>query len=296
VTWNTTPDGTVTGGTVVNKPDESRLYKMFYVAPKPQEVAYVTWIVYDNDNLNGEYPGYYPDRYTPYTPVASFLPEDPGRFYAPANWNRSIPISSSVYDEVQYLDYDEWENYYHQKISDVSNGYMQLGGVKVNWSLFDEEKVGMPWWQIFQPGQAYKLKAIVRYAHDNKGNMCYEPSNGYIDWDNHNNDAPGASHNAPRRDNGANGQGGYANMYFTSEYDMTDSKFILFPIEASPDPAHGSSMGNVTTVKEVAVNRTVTGVRYYNLMGVSSDKPFDGINIVVTTYSDGSRTSKKVLR
>lgn len=296
VTWNTTPDGTVTGGTVVNKPDESRLYKMFYVAPKPQEVAYVTWIVYDNDNLNGEYPGYYPDRYTPYTPVASFLPEDPGRFYAPANWNRSIPISSSVYDEVQYLDYDEWENYYHQKISDVSNGYMQLGGVKVNWSLFDEEKVGMPWWQIFQPGQAYKLKAIVRYAHDNKGNMCYEPSNGYIDWDNHNNDAPGSSLNAPRRENGANGQGGYANMYFTSEYDMTDSKFILFPIEASPDPAHGSSMGNVTTVKEVAVNRTVTGVRYYNLMGVSSDKPFDGINIVVTTYSDGSRTSKKVLR
>jgi hypothetical protein len=55
-------------------------------------------------------------------------------------------------------------------------------------------------------------------------------------------------------------------------------------------------MGNVTTVREIAVNRTVTGVYYYNLMGGMSDKPFDGINIVVTTYSDGSRTSKKILR
>ena len=195
---------------------------------------------------------------------------------------------------MQYLNYDEWENYYHQNISDVSNGYMQLGGVKVNWSLFDEEKVGMPWWQIFQPGQAYKLKAIVRYAHDNDGNVCYEPSNGYIDWDtpNGNNDAAGSVRNAPRRD----GQGNYANMYFTSDYDTDGSKFILFPIEASPDPASGSSMGNVTTVREVVVNRTVTGVYYYNLMGVMSDKPFDGLNIVVTTYSDGSRTSKKILR
>ena len=59
-------------------------------------------------------------------------------------------------------------------------------------------------------------------------------------------------------------------------------------------------MGNVTSVKEiiqdVTAPRSITAVRYYNLMGVESDKPFDGINIVVTTYSDGSRTSKKVLR
>jgi hypothetical protein len=296
VTWNITEEGVVRGGTVEHKPDESKLYKMFYVAPKPQEVAYVTWIVYDNDNLDNAYPGYDHDIYTAFTPVATRLPQDGGCFYAPSNWKRSTPISSSVYNEVQYLSYEEWENYYHQQISDVSNGYMQLGGVKVNWSLFDEKKVGMPWWQIFQPGQAYKLKAIVRYAFDNEGNVCYEPSNGYIDWEKpESQDTNGAVRSAPRRE-GGNGQGNYANMYFTSDYDMEDSKFIIFPIEASPDPASGSSMGNVTTVREIAVNRTVTGVYYYNLMGVMSDKPFDGINIVVTTYSDGSRTSKKVLR
>jgi hypothetical protein len=36
-------------------------------------------------------------------------------------------------------------------------------------------------------------------------------------------------------------------------------------------------------------------VRYYNILGQASDKPFDGINIEVTTYSDGHTTSKKLL-
>ncbi len=40
----------------------------------------------------------------------------------------------------------------------------------------------------------------------------------------------------------------------------------------------------------------VAGVKYYNLAGMASDKPFDGVNIIVTTYTDGSRSSAKVLR
>ena len=35
---------------------------------------------------------------------------------------------------------------------------------------------------------------------------------------------------------------------------------------------------------------------YYNAQGLSSDKPFDGVNIVVTTYSDGSTYTSKVVR
>ena len=86
-------------------------------------------------------------------------------------------------------------------------------------------------------------------------------------------------------------------MYFTRDYQgLDDSKFIIFPIEASPAGSNGSSMGNVTTVEEVSTARTIVNVRYYNMMGVESSKPFDGFNIIVTTYSDGSRSSRKVLR
>ena len=56
---------------------------------------------------------------------------------------------------------------------------------------------------------------------------------------------------------------------------------------------------NPTTIEEVAgtaAGRTVESVRYYSVMGLESDRPVEGINIVVTRYSDGSVTTAKVLR
>lgn len=41
---------------------------------------------------------------------------------------------------------------------------------------------------------------------------------------------------------------------------------------------------------------SVDSVRYINAAGISSDKPFDGINIVVTKMNDGSVVVKKVLK
>ena len=302
VNWVMDPNtGEVLYGEVTRTLVEDEPYKMFYVAPKPQEIAYITWVVYDNLNIEvgGEKPygDYVSGQYQPYTPVARSLPEDPGRFYAPMNWKRSTVIPGEMYEQVQYLSGDQLDNAlggFGKEYGPYSNGYMQYGAVKVNWSLFDEVAVGMPWWQIFQPGQAYKIKAIIRYARGNgegyQPNECYAPGNG---------DGETASQtlNGPRRLDG-NGQGDYANMYFTSDYNgLNDSKFIIFPIEASPDPSNGNGMGNVTTVKEVSTaTRTVVGVRYYNLLGVESERPFEGINIVVTSYSDGSRSSRKILR
>lgn len=57
---------------------------------------------------------------------------------------------------------------------------------------------------------------------------------------------------------------------------------------------------NPTSIEEVAATtaaaRTVESVRYYSVMGVESDRPMEGINIVVTRYNDGSVTTAKVLR
>ena len=301
---------------------DDKTYKMFYVAPKPQEIAYITWVVYDNYNepQNGvpPYGNYESGVYTPYTTEGKFLPTDPGRFFSPRNFDRSENIPLSYLEELvdkniitqaqldslrnNYLSEDQLEDIfggYGQQYGPYANGYMQYGGIKVNWSLFDESKSGNePWWQIFRPGQAYKFKAIIRYARGSEGveganNYCYGPSNGE-------DEGTGTVLGAPRRDRDGN-QTYFPNLYFTDDYKYLDeSKFIIFPIEASSAVSNGSGMGNVTDVREViqdvATPRTVASVRYYNLMGVESDKPFDGLNIVVTTYSDGSRTSKKILR
>jgi hypothetical protein len=55
--------------------------------------------------------------------------------------------------------------------------------------------------------------------------------------------------------------------------------------------------GDITTSVSV-VNRDITVVRvdYYNLMGMRADRPFEGINIVVTHYSDGTTSSFKMFR
>ena len=305
---------------------DDKTYKMFYVAPKPQEIAYVTWVVYDNDNdAESEggprpYGNYEPGVYTPYTTEGKFLPKDPGRFYSPRNFDRSENIPLSYIEDLvtkgiitaaqldslrnNYLSENELESIfggYGQQYGPYANGYMQYGGIKVNWSLFDESKSGNePWWQIFRPGQAYKFLAIIRYARGSEGkdsadNYLFGPSNG-------DEGETGTVFGAPRRA-GAGSQTYFPNLYFTDDFTdegLDRSKFIIFPIMASSAVSNGTEMGNVTDVREiiqdVATPSTVASVRYYNLMGVESDKPFDGLNIVVTTYSDGSRTSKKILR
>ena len=53
---------------------------------------------------------------------------------------------------------------------------------------------------------------------------------------------------------------------------------------------------NLTGVDGVDVNKTVKAVKYVNIAGQMSTRPFDGVNIVVTTYDDGSQTVTKVIR
>ncbi|MBQ1724057.1 MAG: DUF4465 domain-containing protein, partial [Muribaculaceae bacterium] len=51
-----------------------------------------------------------------------------------------------------------------------------------------------------------------------------------------------------------------------------------------------------TAVNDVDVNKQVAGVKYVNMAGIESSKPFDGVNIVVTTYTDGTKASTKVIK
>lgn len=51
-----------------------------------------------------------------------------------------------------------------------------------------------------------------------------------------------------------------------------------------------------TGLSNVIVDRKVTSVTYYNLMGQQSSKPFEGVNIVVTRYSDGTTSTAKVIQ
>ena len=51
-----------------------------------------------------------------------------------------------------------------------------------------------------------------------------------------------------------------------------------------------------TAINTVQASKEAVSHTYYNIAGVASVKPFKGINIVVTHYSDGTHTATKVIR
>ena len=58
----------------------------------------------------------------------------------------------------------------------------------------------------------------------------------------------------------------------------------------------GGAAGVATAVSEIAYHGEVVGQTYYNIQGMESDQPLDGVNIVVTRYSDGATSISKVIR
>lgn len=78
-----------------------------------------------------------------------------------------------------------------------------------------------------------------------------------------------------------------ANTYAGGEAGNNAYPYVVKPISVG---------GVVTEVRDLNSDKKVTGVSYVNMAGQTSSKPFEGVNIVVTTYSDGSRSAVKVIR
>ncbi len=52
----------------------------------------------------------------------------------------------------------------------------------------------------------------------------------------------------------------------------------------------------VTDIAAVRTNAQVASVKYINVAGMVSDRPFEGINLIETTYTDGTKTVTKVVK
>ena len=70
--------------------------------------------------------------------------------------------------------------------------------------------------------------------------------------------------------------------------DEATTSWLVFPLELTNQP--------VTSVEDLNTGKTAVKVVYYNLMGVESAVPHNGVNIVETRYSDGTRTTTKIIR
>ena len=71
----------------------------------------------------------------------------------------------------------------------------------------------------------------------------------------------------------------YANNDFVNE------EYVLFSF---PTPQ--------VAVENINAGKAVAGVKYYNVAGQAADSAFEGVNIVVTTYADGTQNVVKVVK
>ena len=74
--------------------------------------------------------------------------------------------------------------------------------------------------------------------------------------------------------------------------DNTGYDYMVYPLNITGE---GVQTG-VQSITDKTVAREVVGVEYYNVAGQRSDKPFEGVNIIVTRYDDGTTSTAKVLK
>ncbi len=73
--------------------------------------------------------------------------------------------------------------------------------------------------------------------------------------------------------------------------DGADAAKMFYAVEKPATTKQGP-----TAVEEIRYHGEVVSTTYYNVQGIESDKPFDGVNIVVTRFSDGATSISKVVR
>ena len=56
-----------------------------------------------------------------------------------------------------------------------------------------------------------------------------------------------------------------------------------------------TTCGSANVVENLA-EKTISNVKYYNIAGMQSNEPFDGVNIKVVTYNDGTTNTSKVIK
>lgn len=87
----------------------------------------------------------------------------------------------------------------------------------------------------------------------------------------------------------------YASAYGDDDISPSSSrtaKYTVYPIRLNDDMATAIETINADNASGM---RTLKCTHYYNMMGVESSTPFQGVNIIVKEYTDGSRESSKAI-
>lgn len=83
-------------------------------------------------------------------------------------------------------------------------------------------------------------------------------------------------------------------QYGAPQLKAEGDQFVVYPLQINKVTTEEN--GVITAIDNITAGKTATRVTYYNTLGVPSNVPHPGINIVVTEYNDGSRSAVKMMK
>lgn len=176
------------------------------------------------------------------------------------------------YCNIHWAVYNGNNMFYVPKISDWP------GSFKVNMALWeaqtDDNSITAD--DVFQPGYAYEFPAIIQFSVDYQVGLNIDP--GFDGDFNYGDKAPRLREEEGGFEVGQPGTlpEGYRNV-------------VVYPLRITQEV--------ITAIDVVDATRgEAESVQYYDLQGRMSTTPLKGVNIKVTTYTDGTRETKKIVR
>ena len=157
------------------------------------------------------------------------------------------------------------------------------GSFPISMSLWEPQPNISPF-DVFEDGLQYEFPAMIEFRLGVNFGLIIDPGfdGDIIIWGDGN-------YNAPRRMDVTDNPG-VRPTYVDSEGGVYVYTVIVYPLRLS-EP------GILTGVDEnVQAVKTLVNTQYVDLQGRVSDKPFEGLNIVRKTFSDGSVTTMKAIK
>ncbi len=157
------------------------------------------------------------------------------------------------------------------------------GSFPISMSLWEPQPNISPF-DVFEDGLQYEFPAMIEFRLGVNFGLIIDPGfdGDIIIWGDGN-------YNAPRRMDVTDNPGERP-TYVDSEGGVYIYTVIVYPLRLSSPGVLTSVDENVQTVK------TLVNTQYVDLQGRVSDKPFEGLNIVRKTFSDGSVTTMKAIK
>ena len=114
-------------------------------------------------------------------------------------------------------------------------------------------------------------------------------------------DATGGKNLATTTTTDNEGKFEFLNLVHTKKYSLTATNHEIEEKELAFENIANDIEAEIklqlgTGVDEVQTQASVKEVKYYNAQGIESNNPFFGVNVVVTTYDNGSKTISKEIK